>query len=512
MIGAADPVRRDDLRCAAAAALLALALRLIVPAAICDDAYITMTMARHLAAGHGLVFNLGERLHVSTAPLWALLIALARGTGTDTVLATRLLGTLAEMALAVGMVRLGRATTGSSRVGLVGAVLLITNPIFLVSSFSGMELPLYLAAIAWSLGFAIERRFSPALAIAAVAIWIRIDGLLLYLVVTVMHLRAHRRALGAALLSQLPSLGIVAGYLCLGGLYFGNLVPITVQRKLGHVALFSHDWTVGVGRLAADFALAFVGCNLYSSRQLSILGLAPLLLVAGIVAIVRERRSAMLAPLAFALGYMAIFIGSGRDYGGLFPWYFVPPLVALTLPAALGVSRIARRIAPAWERRLLIGFAGLWAVAMTASCLAAARAQEHVVRDRERVYAAATVWLSRHLPREGRIAANEIGTVGFCRRDDLAVLDLFGLLRAREDRDRPAVELVAKYRPEAVITRGLFGYRGMIDAARPHAYVWLPMRNLLIGLRADLAPQLLVFRGELDGIDASVDLGHEIAY
>jgi hypothetical protein len=513
MIDGEDPGRRAYLRCVAATALLVVALRLLVPSAICDDAYITMKMGQSLALGHGLAFNPGERLHVSTAPLWSLLIALARWSGIDTVLATRLLGGLAEVALAVGMVRLGRVAAGSSLIGLVGAVLLMTNPALLLTSFSGMELPFYLAAIAWSLGFAIERRFSPALAIAALAVWIRFDGVLLYLLVTAVHLHVRREELGVALLRQVPSVAIVAGYACFGSLYFGDLVPITVQRKLGQVAPFSHDWAVGAGLLATNFALAFIGCNLYWYRQLSPLVLAPLLLIAGVMAIAREWRSAMLAPLAFALWYAAVFIGSGRQYAGYFPWYFMPPLVTLTLLAALGASRIASRIAPAREQRLLAGFASIWAVAMAASCFTAAHKLEvRVVRERERVYAAATVWLSRHLPQQGRIAANEIGTAGFFKRDDLEVLDLFGLLRTREDRDRSATELVAKYRPEAVITREIFDYRDSIEAAQPNAYVWLPLRSLHIGLRADLAPRFLTFRGELDSTYAAVDLDHEIAY
>lgn len=512
MIEAAEPGARDTLRCATAAALLVVILRLAVPAAFCDDAYITMTMARNMAQGHGLAFNADERLYVSTAPLWALLIALLRRIGIDTVVATRVLGALAEMGLAAGMVRLGRVAAGSARVGLVAAVLLLTNPAWLLTSFSGMELPLSMAAIAWALGFAVERRFGPALAIAAVAVWIRVDNALLYLLVTAMHLAARRRQPAAALLGQLPSLAIVAGYLGFGLLAFGEWVPLSVQRKVATAALFDRDWAVSAGRIAINFVRVLAGTSVLWYGQLGLLVLAPAFLVAGLVAMARERRRALLAPLAFALAYMAVFIGSGRSYALNFPWYFMPPLVALTVAAALGVSRLLRRLAPSREPRLLIGFAALWAVAMGVTCFTAARALERdVIRDRERVYAAATVWLSRHLPPDSRIAANEIGAIGFFKRADLRVLDLFGLLRTREDRALGATELIARHRPEAVLTREFFFYQGAIDAAQPGAYVWLPLRTLRIGLRSDLAPRLAKLRGELDGLDRSVDLGHGVS-
>jgi hypothetical protein len=295
-----------------------------------------------------------------------------------------------------------------------------------------------------------------------------------------------------------------------GVLYFSDAVPITVQRKMGHVALFTRDWALGAGLIAANFALVFVGCSITWYKQLSLLVLAPILFFSGAGTIARERRLTMLAPIAFALAYIGAFVGSGRQYALYFPWYFMPPLVAFTLVAAIGVARFARAIDPARVQAILTRFALVWTLAMTASCFMAARTLARIVSDREQVYAAATLWLGRYLPADSRIAANEIGTIGFFLRGDLKVLDLFGLLRTREDRTRPAMELMAKYRPEAVITKKLFDYRDNIDVAQPGAYTWVSLQGLLIGLRADLAPELTSHRAELDALYAAVDVNHEI--
>src|SRR5439155_12684775 len=52
---------------------LALVAALMVPLRgyLTDDTFIHLQYARHLAAGQGLVFNLGERVYGCTSPLWA---------------------------------------------------------------------------------------------------------------------------------------------------------------------------------------------------------------------------------------------------------------------------------------------------------------------------------------------------------------------------------------------------------------------------------------------------------
>src|SRR3954453_11205359 len=62
--------------CLAPLALLAFSRILLI-----DDAYITYRYAYNLAAGHGLVFNPGERVEGSTSLLWPLVLAPPIGLG-----------------------------------------------------------------------------------------------------------------------------------------------------------------------------------------------------------------------------------------------------------------------------------------------------------------------------------------------------------------------------------------------------------------------------------------------
>jgi hypothetical protein len=459
--------------CCGAAILVAVAARLLVPVAICDDAYITMKTAQNLAAGAGLSFNRGEVLYVSTAPLWALLIATLRAGGLSTVLATRLLGCGAEALLAAGMTRLGRVVLGSPIAGLMAALLVETNPAFLLTSFSGMEAPLALAVVAWSLSYAAERRWAPALAIASAAIWVRFDGFLLLAVVAGFAFLERRRA---SVLLLGPALAVVAGYFVFGALVFGDWVPISVQRKLGAAPFLSREWLEGAGLVAANFALVTGGFALSWYHFVTPLAAGPLAVASGAWRSVKERNPRLVVPCAFAAVYILVYVGSGRAYAAHFPWYFLPPLVPFALLGARALRLFTRPLTVA-----------IFAVVMLLFCRWAARPSAEMASQREGGYAAATLWLSGVLPPGSTVAANEIGTVGFHARDDIRVLDLFGLLRPKQERTTGAMELMARYRPEAVVTRHKFDYRENIDAALPGAYRWIDTGDLLVGLRADLA-------------------------
>jgi hypothetical protein len=299
-------------------------------------------------------------------------------------------------------------------------------------------------------------------------------------------------------------------YLAFGGLYYGDLVPVSVQRKMGSVAWLSPGWLHGAALVAANFGLAFVGTGLSFYKQVSLLLVMPIAAAFGARRAWRARRASLVPIVGFAALYIASFVASGRAYAINFPWYFMPPLIAGDLVAAIGVQSLLTRWMPRRMPAALVGFAVVWALASAVPLkLAEARFERGSERERERTYAAETLWLGQHLPAGARVAANEIGTVGFFARRDLRVLDLFGLLRSAADRARSEAELVAAYHPEAVITRAKFAYRAVIDKAAPDAYVWLPFRTGLVGLRRDLAPTLLAFQGELATIYADVDLAHE---
>src|SRR5262245_5210892 len=48
---------------------------------VSEDAFIDFRVIEHLVAGHGPVFNLGERVEAYTNPLWVALLTLVHGSG-----------------------------------------------------------------------------------------------------------------------------------------------------------------------------------------------------------------------------------------------------------------------------------------------------------------------------------------------------------------------------------------------------------------------------------------------
>ena len=79
---------------------LALACVLMWPLRgyLTDDTFIHLQVARHLAEGHGPVFNVGERVYGSTSPLWVALLAGAMAVGLDGLASARAIGVLATLA------------------------------------------------------------------------------------------------------------------------------------------------------------------------------------------------------------------------------------------------------------------------------------------------------------------------------------------------------------------------------------------------------------------------------
>ncbi len=103
---------------AALVLLIARSLRGLVT----DDPYITYRYARNLALGHGLVYNVDERVLSTTTPFYAVLLATGASMGADIPTLSNALGALAFWAAASSLFLLG-LRYGRSWGGLVAAIL-----------------------------------------------------------------------------------------------------------------------------------------------------------------------------------------------------------------------------------------------------------------------------------------------------------------------------------------------------------------------------------------------------
>lgn len=81
-----------------------------------DDPFITYRFALNLAQGRGFIFNPegGERALITTAPLYALLLAIPATLSFDVPTVSNAIGIAALIALALGLFWLGRCTAATA--------------------------------------------------------------------------------------------------------------------------------------------------------------------------------------------------------------------------------------------------------------------------------------------------------------------------------------------------------------------------------------------------------------
>ena len=106
-----------------------------------DDAFIFYRYARHLAEGHGLGFNIGERVEGFTSCLWTLLVAAGVAAGGNAVAVGHWLGVASGVLLIVLTYRYASAglLAGERVIAALSTWLLVMTLPFAVWATSGLE-------------------------------------------------------------------------------------------------------------------------------------------------------------------------------------------------------------------------------------------------------------------------------------------------------------------------------------------------------------------------------------
>src|SRR6266850_4805342 len=143
------------------AARLALVAILIVAAFhawrrafLIDDAFISFRYARNFLEGHGLVYNVGERVEGYTNFLWTLMIAAAMRLGADPGMAAQLLGLASSIGVLLVLHRWGRDLGASAWGALLAPAMLAVNRSFAAWATGGLETRTFtflVVAAAWRL-------------------------------------------------------------------------------------------------------------------------------------------------------------------------------------------------------------------------------------------------------------------------------------------------------------------------------------------------------------------------
>lgn len=210
-----------------------------------DDAFISWRYAQHLAAGHGLVFNIGEAQPVEgyTNLAWVLVMALVQRMGLDPALASRALSVTCGVLLLwlfSGAVARRTARPGSTPAAVLASLFLATLPPLVVWATGGLEtmaFALCVFAAHERLGAGSDGRPRPVQAglWAMLATLLRADGFVWIAVVLTAALVARRREPGFVRALRTTALMFAAaagGFVLWRYLEYGELAPNTARSKV----------------------------------------------------------------------------------------------------------------------------------------------------------------------------------------------------------------------------------------------------------------------------------------
>ena len=337
-------------------AVLSLAAYVVVlvdTAWIGDDAYITFRTVENAIHGFGLCWNVDDRVHVYTHPLWMLLLIVARSVVGDMYWAGLALGfvlSVVAVVLAVFRVASGAVT------GALLAAYLVSARGFVDYSTSGLENPMSHLCLVLIVAWLVRRerdvelggRFGgllPPAVLSGALLLNRLDMLLLVApLLTVVAVRGGvLRAMQAFLLGWLP----VFVWFAFATFYYGSPLPVTAAAKVFGLGIPSEDLVVQGW------------WYLHWSAWSDPVSLAPLVLLPIVVlrtALPMARLEA-LAVLGGVLLHGAYVIRVGGDFmGGRF--WVAPMLYAALVCASARVGWTPRFAGAAFAVLLGVGFVG----------------------------------------------------------------------------------------------------------------------------------------------------------
>jgi arabinofuranosyltransferase len=291
---------------------------LVKTAWLCDDAYITFRTVDNFVSGHGLTWNVAERVQVYTHPLWMLLLAGGYWL-THEVYYTSLVLSMVVSLAAILLFSLRVAAGALSAV--VGVAVFALSKSFTDYSTSGLENPLtHLLLVLFLYVYLtrpLDRRSLLWLSLSAALLAVnRMDAILLVLpALCVAFCRVRSlRALGRVVLGFAPFLAWEVFAL----FYYGSPVPNTAYAKL--------NTGLPIGDLVHQ-GLLFLLANVKADP------LTAIVIVAGLVIPLVMRWSRCLPVVLGTLLYVVYVLLIGGDFMlGRF----------LTAPLLIGVVLLSR--------------------------------------------------------------------------------------------------------------------------------------------------------------------------
>lgn len=405
-----------------------------------DDAWIHFVYADRALRTGLLHYNPGEPAAGSSSLLWVLLLAGPQRLGVYPPVAAKLLGLLAQLALA-GLLYLTLRRFSARPLALAAALLLCAEPLLTLASLSGMETTLYACLACGATVALLSERIVAAGVLAGLTVIARPDGALLALpallggLLSFLLTERGRPRFGARLgyrafwlLAPALLLGLFWGWL--NWRATGRFLPASFYVRAGGSEALG-GWAGLTGALRE---LAAAGVFVGRPWQWALYAL-------GLVWIIRRRDARFLPVVAFPWLLLWLFGGDRLLLigGELLPRYLVPALPFLLLTQALGAALVLEllsraRLSPEAPRRrwLPVALVLLWLLATIGDPRVPLRrlrddraAYQAACRDIENLQVDIGKWLAAHTPETAVVGTYDAGAVAyFSRRHTIDILGL----------------------------------------------------------------------------------------
>ena len=378
-----------------------------------DDAFISYRYAQNLAAGHGLVFNPGERVEGYTNFSWVVLLALGIKLGIRPESLSMVLGVVAASGI-IAVISLASARLGlGPETFWVAPALLAVTPALAVWATGGLETTFYAFLLTLGVCRLAEEvedgnpRIATAL-IFALAALTRPEGALfgglMSMILLVQFGRSHAGRIAWARWTGV-FLVVFLSYFFWRWRYYGYLLPNTFYAKVD----------VGGSQLVRGLRhLAAFGTAIGSWLALPLLGLV----------LIRGKAPTILAAATVAQLVFVVIVGG--DGLPMFR-FFVPVLGLLFVLVAWGTDSLLTKIAASRGLRgiaaALLALAGLYA----ASAAFTGPQYLYVKQDEAEVAAWSEIgrWFHDHAKPTDSIGVVPAGAVPYY--SELKALDMLGL-------------------------------------------------------------------------------------
>jgi hypothetical protein len=390
--------------------------------AIFDDALITFRYADNLCKGKGLVYNLGDWVLGTTAPLYSLILSSMCMVNVTIEYSSMFIGVISDLTIGVLVFKV-ISQIFSDRAGTIFLLLFSLSPTLNLICASGMESSLFLLALVVAVLLFTQGYSIVAVLVATLACFLRPEAVLLLLVFGLAELTRGRVL--KALTLVVVSLTVAIPALFLIYAFYGTIVPQSVAAKA----------------TAINGSALNVAQTLFWSDRLTALMLP--LAVMGVVPCLRQpgfTRFLFLFATIYALAYL-----SSRPH--MWPWYGTPTILAITIAAGVGADVILRQL-PRFDRWLKAARVQLAApVLMVISFLFIQHKYSGYDVTRN-LYVPLAQWCAHNYPSNSDILAGDIGAVGYYCGG--RVFDSAALVWPEAMQYSSELEMIKHYRPRFI--------------------------------------------------------------